>query len=69
MDMPPFPTVICPPEKHIKPTHSKDVVQIISVNTRSDLASNCVIPVTNVSFHKDIEIGLLVDSFIISGVS
>ena len=65
MDMPPFPTVICPPEKHIKPTHSKDVVQNIPVIKSSVLESNCVILVTNVSFHKDIELGLLVDSFMI----
>ena len=65
MDMPPFPTGICPPEKHIKPTHSKDVVQNIPVIKSSVLESNCVIPVINVSFHKDIELGLLVDSFII----
>ena len=65
MDKPSFPTVICPPEKHIRPTHSKDVVQSIPVIKSSVFESNCVIPVTSVSFHEDVELGLFVNSFII----
>lgn len=65
IDRPFLVIVICPPEKYIKLTHSRVVIHSIPLSWSKVLESSCVKPVASVSFQENVELGVLVNSFMI----